>query len=73
MLLYLCHGILFENFLLADTDRDFIKGIFLPAFEKIYVEFGIKPLIVPIPPMEIEEDPFWYFHDEKIKSYIKIS
>ncbi len=74
LLLYICHGILFENFLLDGKDGEFTKNIFLPAFEKVCKLTGLKPLIVPIPPMDydIEENSFWYSYDEKIKPLIKL-
>ncbi len=71
-LLYICHGILFENFLLTGDDRKFTRDIFLPAFEKAYNLTGVKPLIVPIPPMDVEEESHWFSYDKKIKPYIKL-
>jgi len=74
LLLYICHGILFENFLLSGKDGEFTKKVFLPAFQKVFNLVGLKPLIVPIPPMDIdiEEDSHWYSYDKKIKSLIKL-
>jgi uncharacterized protein YneR len=70
-LLVTCYGILFENFLVSSgSEGNFTKNIVLPVFDKIYQVTGVKPLIVPIPPMEIENEDFWYFHDEKIKQII---
>lgn len=71
LLLYITHGILFENFLLTGDDGKFVKEVFLPAFNKVVELTGLKPLIVPIPPMDIEEDQCWFSYDEKIKSVIK--
>jgi hypothetical protein len=72
LLLYVCHGILFENFLSTEEDGDFTKKIFLPSFKKVFDLCGVKPLIVPIPPMdsEIEDGSHWYSYDEKIKKII---
>jgi len=72
LLLYVCHGILFENFLLTEEDSNFTKNIFLPAFIKAHKLSGLKPLIVPIPPMDpdIEDGSHWYTYDEKIKNII---
>ncbi len=71
LLLYICHGILFENFILTGEDGNFVKEVFLPAFKKVFESTGVKPLIVPIPPMDIEEDQLWFSYDVKIKSFIK--
>lgn len=71
VLLFVCHGILFENFLLTGSEGEFTKKFFLPAFEKASQLAGVKPLIVPIPPMDNEEDVHWVSYDKKIKPLIK--
>jgi len=71
MLLYVSHGILFENFLLTGDDGLFAKKVLLPAFKKALEITGFRPLIVPIPPMDIQEDSIWYSYDCKIKKHIK--
>jgi hypothetical protein len=70
MLLFIYHGILFENYLLTGSEGDFTKEIFLPAFEKAKKLSGLKPLIVPIPPMDNEEDSHWVSYKTKIKPFI---
>jgi hypothetical protein len=71
ILLFICHGILFENFLLSsDSEGDFTKNIFLPAFEKVINLTGIKPLIVPIPPMDNQMDSHWIAYGPEIKKAI---
>ncbi len=73
ILLFICRGILFENFLFADSEGDFTKKILLPAFKRAQEISGIKPLVVPIPPMDpdIEEDMHWHSYHPIIKSLIK--
>jgi len=71
ILLFVCHGILFENFLLTGSEGEFTREIFLPAFEKASSLSGVKPLIVPIPPMDNEEDAHWVSYDKKIKPLLK--
>ncbi len=71
ILLFMCHGILFENFLLtSDSEGDFTKNIFLPAFERAINLAGIKPLIVPIPPMENQTDVHWVAYGPQVKTII---
>lgn len=70
ILLFICHGILFENFLFVGTEGEFTKSIFLPAFEKAYGLAGVKPLIVPIPPMDNQNDVHWVSYHPKIKTLI---
>ncbi len=70
LVLFLCHGVLFENFLLDKTEFDFNQNIFLPAFLKIEKEFGIKPLIVAIAPTEIEGSEFWNSYPHQIEDVL---
>ncbi len=72
LLLYVCHGILFENFLTKGPETEFTKNIFLPALEKVIELTGVKPLIVPISPIDTEEDLHGYSYDSKIRSFIKL-
>jgi len=71
LLLYVYHGILFENYILNGKEGEFTKNIFLKSFLNVQEITGCKPLIVPIPPMDkdIEEDEIWFSYDEKIKNY----
>jgi len=71
LLLYICHGILFENFLLKGSEGDFTKNVFLPAFRKVFELTGEKPLIVPIPPMDEEENAHWVSYSKKIRKHIE--
>ncbi len=72
MLVYTCYGILFENFIISGEDKKFSQEILLPAIENCIKLTGLKPLIVPIPPMDIEEDEKWVFYDSFIKKNIKL-
>jgi hypothetical protein len=70
LMLYICHGILFENFLSEGDDGKFSKEILLPAIKEVKELSGCKPLIVPIPPMDIEDDDIWFSYDKKVKEYL---
>lgn len=71
-LLFVYHGIIFENFLTSkDSGGDFSKKIVLPAIEEVMNMTGVKPLIVPIEPFEIELDDFWTYHSLNVKQLIK--
>jgi len=72
LMLYICFGILFENFLNSGEEGEFTKNVFLPAFEHVIKTTGLKPLIVPIPPMDNQEDTHWISYDKKIKPFIKL-
>lgn len=69
-LLFTCHGILFENFLLDGPESDFTKNVVLPSIESVFNLTGVKPLIVPIAPMETETDGHWISYKENIKDLI---
>lgn len=68
-LLFSCFGILFENFLtLKNSEGDFTKKIVLPNIEKIINLIGVRPLIVPMEPIDTEADKDWYYYDCKTKN-----
>jgi len=71
LVLFICNGILFENFLTSkDEDGEFTKNIVLPTIEKIINLTGVKPLIVPLEPLDLETDNFWFHHLLEIKKLI---
>ncbi len=72
-LLLTCYGILFENFLIEknDDESEFTKEIILPALDEVVRLTGVKPLIVPIGALELENEDFWYHHLSIIKNNIK--
>lgn len=71
LLLFVRNGILFENFLLEGTEGEFTREIFLPAFEKAFELSGVKPLVVPIPPMDNQDDAHWVSYSKKIRPLLK--
>ncbi len=69
-LLFICHGILFENFLLNDTDGEFSRNVVLPAIERVMNLTGLRPLVVPIGPIDMELDDYWVSYHPVIKTLI---
>lgn len=69
-LMFICNGILFENFLTTGSNAIFSKNIVLPAIDYVYSLTNEKPLIVPIPPMDIEDDEYWVSYKPSIKEII---
>lgn len=65
--LFLCHGVLFENFLLNKYENGFTKNKVLPSFYKLEKKFGIKPLIVPIESFDEENQAHWWHYPQEIK------
>ena len=69
--LFLCHGILFENFLLTGSEGEFSKTIVLPAIDYLNDKFNVKPFIVPIPPMEVEDNEHWISYTKNVQEFVK--
>jgi len=46
--LFLCHGILFENFITDGREREFTLLVAKPSIEKIEKRFGLKPLLIQL-------------------------
>ncbi len=71
LLLFTCHGILFENFLISkDSEGDFTKNIVLPAIDKVIALTGVRPLITPLEPLDLENDKLWLHHLSNVKELI---
>ncbi len=69
--LFIYHGVLFDNFLLADTEEQkfFMEKVW-PSFEFIKNKFGVKPLILPILPIKDENNKLSLFYNSEIKNII---
>ncbi|MBP9697768.1 MAG: hypothetical protein KBD65_01095 [Candidatus Moranbacteria bacterium] len=68
--LFVCFGVLFENFLLED--EQLIDEMFIPAYERLQKEFGLSPIVVPLSSFEREYDEYWRYYpgnlsDEALK------
>lgn len=68
--LFVCHGILFENFLLNKEEADFTKKKVIPSLFKIEEMFGVKPLIVPLQSFESETQKTWCWYPKSIETII---
>lgn len=68
--LFICHGILFENFSPNGKEREFSKNIVLPAIIDVLKLFGCKPLIVPLEPLDMEDDKHWFSYPPLIKESV---
>lgn len=66
--LFLCHGVLFENFLLED--KPLIEKMFLPAIHILREKFNLFPLIVPLSPLEREYDLYWRQYPSFVKEVV---
>ncbi len=68
--MFLTHGILFENFLLDGRELEFSRNVFLPAFVAVEEIFGCKPLIVPLDPIDVEGEEFWFCYPPSLKKSV---
>lgn len=69
--LFLCHGILFENFHAKGKEEEFTHNIIIKNYKKIEATFGCKPLIVPLTPIEDESELYWWCYPAKIEKTAK--
>jgi hypothetical protein len=65
--LFICNGVLFENFLLEGEEDLFTKEVFLPAFILVSEFFGLKPLILPAIKPELINDKYWWCYSKLIE------
>jgi len=68
--LFICHGILFENFVTTDAEEmRFTRERVLPSFARAEELFGVKPLIVPVVPRAQEADDHWRCHPGSLRNF----
>jgi hypothetical protein len=69
--IFVCHGIMFENFVADGEEGAFTQNIVWPAIERVKEHFGLKPLIVPLVPIESELDPYWCWYPGNLEFKVK--
>jgi hypothetical protein len=69
--LFICHGVLFENFLNNKEELSFTEKNVIPSFKKLCKIFGVKPLIVPLEPFKEEAEHQWYYYPGKAEKLFK--
>ncbi len=67
---FVCHGVLFENFVTDAEELEFFDKIVQPAFEYIESYFGVKPLIVELAPHDQANNPYWWCYPSDVEKYI---
>ncbi len=68
--LCLADGILFEDFLLDETEIAFTRDVVLPAFEAVTGQFGMRPLIVYMTSPKELNLPHWYWYPGELKEFV---
>ncbi len=68
--LFICDGILFENFLADDVEElRFTRERVTPSFASAIELFGVRPLIVSLLPRETEGDDYWRSHSGELYAH----
>jgi hypothetical protein len=74
LLLFVAHGVFFENYNLDDDHEiHFIQEVLWPACDFVERETGYRPLIVPIFPSAPESYNFWISYPKEILGILKKS
>ena len=72
--LCICHGVLFEDFLISGAEKRFCEDVVMPTFDKLVAMFGIKPLIVPLLSKQLvgrdAGDSYWSCYPNCLKEEI---
>lgn len=71
MSLFVCNGILFENFLMRGSEGEFTKEVAMPAIDTVAKHFGLKPLIVRLRPECSECMPFWNWYPGELDEQVR--
>ncbi|MBI4686204.1 MAG: hypothetical protein HY756_00180 [Nitrospirae bacterium] len=67
---FICHGILFENFVTNAEEQRFAEEVVYPAFKEVEQLFGLKPLILPLLPPHNASDKHWFCYSEKVEKEV---
>jgi hypothetical protein len=73
---FICHGVLFENYIAKDNhyEKNFTKNVVLTAIGKLESMFGVKPLIIPLLPINEEESGEWMCYPGQLeKNVVNVS
>jgi hypothetical protein len=68
--LFICNGILFENYLLNNEEANFTSNVVLHSIKKLQKLFGIKPLIVSVSPIKHDANLNWVCYPGFLKELI---
>ena len=63
---FVCHGVLFENFVTNEEESVFYNSVVFPAMAEVTERFGVKPLIVPAIAEEKLQDEYWWCYPAHI-------
>jgi hypothetical protein len=68
--LFICDGILFENFIEDGPEKIFSTEVFEPAYNLIVEKFGVKPIIVEAIPENEMDNIYWWCYSKEVEKLI---
>lgn len=68
--LFICYGVLFENFVTNADEQRFAEEVVYPAFKEVEQLFGLKPLVVPLLPPHNASDKYWFCYSEDVEKEV---
>lgn len=69
--LFICHGILFDNFHTEGPEAEFTRTIIRPAILETERRFGLRPLVVPLVPLASEKEAYWSWYPDRVESDVR--
>lgn len=63
-------AIFIENFSLHSKEKEFLRTVVFPTFFSVWKKTGLKPLLVPSEPLDIEQEEFWLYYATDIKDFL---
>jgi hypothetical protein len=69
--LFVCHGLLIEDFVTNEEEERFTHDVVLPALEVVTRTLGVVPVIVPVIEQDNLSDMYWWCYPEDIAEEIE--
>jgi len=67
--LFVCHGILFENFVTDESEAEFEDMVVIPALENVKKIFSVEPIICPL--ASDPNDMYWWSYPSEIEKILE--
>jgi hypothetical protein len=70
--IFIVDGILLANFTTEKHEILFTEQVVLPAFRFLRETFGVKPLIVPVSPIDSDDSAFWNYYPLRLADSCRV-
>lgn len=67
---FVVYGVQFENYVTDAHEQEFFVDVVRPAFDFVFKEFGVRPLIVELAPHDEADSPYWWCYPQEIEMEI---